>query len=414
MSEIVVSTQVAEYSQTAAGLAELRNRLANVVHDVTTTAGMEAARKDRRECVGLRTSLEAKRVELKAPALERCKLIDAEAKRITGEIWSLESPIDSTIKVEEDRKAREKAEREQKERQRIAEIHRRIEFIRSRVVELIGESSADVQAVMAQMEPDGEIGSALTFENYAELLPIAIEARDGTLAKLREMHAQTLANEQEAARLKTEREAFAAQKKEQDRLDEIERDRLADEARAAKKARDDEAKAERKRLDHEARAAREQREAADRQAKLERDEQDRIAKAKREADEKADRERKAALDKQQAEIDRRQREHDEREHRAEAHRQADEKRKQDALDAENARLEAERLQREETERAEAARAESARLRAIAFASAKRPTLAQALEQILFVAGNRDDYTDAEAREEISILAEANLSEMATA
>lgn len=65
--------------------------------DVSTTKGDREARAARKELVTLRTSLEAKRKELKAPALERAKLIDTEAKRIEAEIRSLEDPIDALI-----------------------------------------------------------------------------------------------------------------------------------------------------------------------------------------------------------------------------------------------------------------------------------------------------------------------------
>mgnify|MGYP000576626776 CR=1 FL=1 len=95
------TSALAEYSPTAAALADLRQRFAGVVWDVTTTKGNNEARAARLELVKLRTSLEAKRKELKAPALERSRLIDAEAARITGEIVALERPIDEQIKVAE-------------------------------------------------------------------------------------------------------------------------------------------------------------------------------------------------------------------------------------------------------------------------------------------------------------------------
>jgi len=77
------SNEIAEYSKTEAGLAELRSRLANVAYDVTTVKGLAIAKADRAEVRGLRTGLEAMRKSIKAPALAHCKLIDAEAKRIT-------------------------------------------------------------------------------------------------------------------------------------------------------------------------------------------------------------------------------------------------------------------------------------------------------------------------------------------
>lgn len=105
-------TPIAEYSETAAALADLRQKYEKVVFQVATKDGMQVAVKARAELRGYRVALEKKRVEIKAPALERTRLIDAEAKRITAELSALEDPIDSLIKQEEGRKERERAERE--------------------------------------------------------------------------------------------------------------------------------------------------------------------------------------------------------------------------------------------------------------------------------------------------------------
>ena len=91
------STSVAEYNPIAAGLAVVRQRYANVAWDLKTTKGNADARAARKELVTLRVSLESKRVELKAPVLERAKLIDSEAKRITAELLKIETPIDEQI-----------------------------------------------------------------------------------------------------------------------------------------------------------------------------------------------------------------------------------------------------------------------------------------------------------------------------
>ena len=93
------STSVAEYNPIAAGLAIVRQRYANVAWDLKTTKGNAEARAARKELVTLRVSLEAKRVELKAPVLERAKLIDSEAKRITAELLKIEMPIDEQLSL---------------------------------------------------------------------------------------------------------------------------------------------------------------------------------------------------------------------------------------------------------------------------------------------------------------------------
>ena len=110
------TNEIAEYNPVEAGLVELRSRLENVSYDVTTTKGMAVAKADRAEVRALRTSLEAKRKEIKAPAIAHCKLIDEEAKRITAELLKLETPIDEQIKKEENRKYREKRKAEGREK----------------------------------------------------------------------------------------------------------------------------------------------------------------------------------------------------------------------------------------------------------------------------------------------------------
>ena len=100
--------KIAEYNETAAAIAVLREKYCTVF-DVTTTKGMEEAKKARAEVKGYRVALEKVRKEIKAPALERSRLIDEEAKRITAELQAIEEPIDQAIKAEEQRKEDEKA-----------------------------------------------------------------------------------------------------------------------------------------------------------------------------------------------------------------------------------------------------------------------------------------------------------------
>lgn len=99
------------YSRTEAALTDLRTRYAGATFDLTTTKGDKAARSARQELVTLRTGLEKKRLELKRPAMEFGKKIDAEAERIAGQIRALEKPIDEQIVADEKRREKEAAER---------------------------------------------------------------------------------------------------------------------------------------------------------------------------------------------------------------------------------------------------------------------------------------------------------------
>jgi hypothetical protein len=107
-----------EFSRVEGGLAALRAKHGNTVYEVTTTAGMDAAKAARAEIREPRFAVEKVRKAAKAPLLAIGRRIDAEAARITDAILAIETPIDDQIKVEEARKV---AEREAK---RAAEVER--------------------------------------------------------------------------------------------------------------------------------------------------------------------------------------------------------------------------------------------------------------------------------------------------
>lgn len=253
---------VAEYNATEAGLQALRSRLQGVAYDVSTTAGMAVALKDRAEVRKLRTGLEAMRVEIKAPALERCRLIDAEAKRITAALLELERPIDDQIKVEEARKEAEK------EARRMAEVQRRernsaaIAAIRHRAVLAQGKSAREIsEAIIAHVRD--ELGAV--DQDYHALAQIA---KDETRAILGQMHQAAIDREAEDARRKAEAEALAKERAElaQMRADQEARDKAAREQILSEQRAADAARAE---ADRQAKALRDAEEALQRQERAE-------------------------------------------------------------------------------------------------------------------------------------------------
>lgn len=217
---------IAEYSPTEVALAELRQQYQGVQFDVATTKGDEAARKARQTLVKLRTGLEAKRKELKGPALDYAKRIDTEAKRIEAAIRELEEPIDAQIRAEEARKAAEKAEKERIERERVAGIKGRMDAIRNLPVDSTGDSAEQLAATLADLK-EFEVTQA----DFAEFTEDAAVARGYAIEQLERMHGHAVAREEEAAR-----QAAAAA--------EFERQRQEQEARAAEEraAREEEAR----------------------------------------------------------------------------------------------------------------------------------------------------------------------------
>lgn len=339
------TTAIAEYSPTAAALAELRGRLANVAYDVSTIKGLDVAKKDRAEVRGLRVALEAKRVELKAPALERSRLIDAEAKALTAELVALEKPIGDQIKAEERRKEVEKAAREQAEREAAAVVQAHIDDMRNLVVSANGLPSAAISSLTSQLS-----AVEITIEQFGERAGEAAQVKGQSLKKLAEMATIARESESERARLAAEREELTRLRAEQEARDKAERERMA----AEQKAEADRLAAERKAFEKEQAEAK-KREDADR---ARRDEEDRLAREARAAEDKRIAGARAALEAEQRAI------REAEEAKAAAERKAE----QDRLDAIAA------------EKREAAAAEQRRLDAEAAARRAAEEIKHALDQ----------------------------------
>jgi colicin import membrane protein len=227
-----MTTAIQEYSKTDAALADLASRFKGVVYDVTTVKGLQEARTARAEIRGYRVDLEKVRVEIKAPALERCRLIDAEAKRITSALVELEDPIDSLIKNEEKRKEREAMEKVMAEQRRVDEIRARIEKIRQMPALCVGQSAEAIQHTLEAVQAR-DIGS-----DYAEFRVEAEDAKRSALAQLSVMLAGVQAQAAEAERIKAEREELARLRAEQAERERAGREALEADQRAAKAARE--------------------------------------------------------------------------------------------------------------------------------------------------------------------------------
>lgn len=270
-----ISTTIIEYDEVAAGLATLHAKYHSVVYDVTSKDGMEQAKAARGELRKVRTSLEEKRKEIKAPALARAKAIDTEAKLIEEAIVALEKPIASQIEAETMRIEEEKRQREEAERDRIAKHTNGISEIKLSPSKVAGQKSESIKVVLESLQ-------ARVIEGFEEFQREAEAERTIAIATLTGMLAGAQAQEAEAARIAAEREELARLRKEGEeraaREAEERKARIAAEekALAEQRAREKaEADAVRERLDRE---ARERREAEDREARERRAAEDAEAK----------------------------------------------------------------------------------------------------------------------------------------
>ena len=303
------STAVAAYTATEAALAELKHRLGGAVYAITTTAGLDTAKKDRRALVTLRTSLESLRKTTKAPLLTEAEKVDAEAKRITAAIKALEEPIDQQIVKEEARREAEKLARIRADQERIAAIDAGIQWFRDAIVQAAGKKADEIRALLLKVE-----GSPITTEIFAEKYQDAERIKAQVMTELYKLT--------EAARLaEAEAAAVAAQ--------------LAELAELKAKAKAREAE-DRARREAEAKAAREAREAEEKALLAQREAEERAIAARRAEEAEAAKARQAEID-------------------------AAQQREREQLEAEWARLADQRKEAERRER-EIADAEAARQR----------------------------------------------------
>lgn len=301
-AEIKDGNVLVSYSRTEAALAQLKHELAGVQFEVATVKGDQLARSARLRLVRLQTGLEAKRKELKAPALEFGQKIDEEAKRIKLEIETLKEPIDLQIVNEEQRKERAREARIEAERQRVAAIRGRIDQFAAVARRVIGLPAAEVEAAIKL------VAGVSIDETFAELKLEAEISRSEALVQLREMQIASQAQEAEVLRIAAERAELDRQRAVQAEAESIERQRIATEReriaaeQAAEAQRLDAARAAQERADAEAKAAREQ---ADRDAANARAEADRKAQEARDAEQRRIDAERAELTRQQDELRRR-------------------------------------------------------------------------------------------------------------
>lgn len=274
-----IETSIAEYSQTAAALADLNQRYRGVVYDVTTTKGMDAAKRGRQEIKGYRTALENKRKEIKAPALDLCRRIDSEAARIIVALVELEGPIDATIKLEEAKKETARQAKIEAERVRIATLQDKVAQIANYPAQFVGSSSINIDDAISALRSQDPRET-----EFAEFLGQAIEAKQRAIETLGVMMETQKAHEVEQDKIKAEREELTRLRAEQDQRDKEQREREA---------------VERQKIEAERRAAAEMIAEGQRKAKAQQDELDRQAQALRDEQDSAAR---IAREKEAAEL----------------------------------------------------------------------------------------------------------------
>jgi hypothetical protein len=342
-------TQIAEYTQTALALATLKDRFKNLVVDLSTKKGLEAATKDVAELRTLRTSLEKRRKELKEPLITQGKLLDDEAKRLTAEISALEDPLKLQVDAKNAEIENVRLQKLETERLRVEAIQKKIQAIRDVPGSLVGKPSVIIAGQLAKLREtaldEAELGA--DYITATDALTAAIVRVEQLLVSQQEADAEKKRQAERDAEMEAMRVKMAEQ---QQRIDEAEEAKRVEQERLAQVERD------RAMAEERARQAAEQA-ARDEAARIEREDQERVRAEQAEVDRIAREAREEA-----ARI--------EREYEIEQRREAEEKLRIETARVAELERDAARAKKEAAAKAEAERLANLGLREAAQAAVK--------------------------------------------
>jgi hypothetical protein len=249
----VVNQQVAARDAIEAGFLIMEERYKNVIYDVTTTAGMDAAKRARAEVRQVRFNVQNATKEVSSKINDVKAGFSSASEKLIERIFRTETPLDEQVKCEEIRKATEKALKEQVERDQAAKVQLSINALvldvdlASATADQLSAALADLQSIEISLEIfGGRAGEAQqiqvnTLEQLTKLHATALTAEKLQLAMADQQRqldaARKLFDDQQAT-------AVAARITEDLRLAGV-RQKQADDLAAARKELDDRIEAER-------------------------------------------------------------------------------------------------------------------------------------------------------------------------
>ena len=207
-----------EYGVTEAALAELREQYKEP--DASTDEGYEHCKDGCREMTALRTAVETRRKDLKAPALDWGRQVDKLAKDLIRDIKLIEGPV----RAEKDRideikqaEARKAAEAEQARIDGIKENIAKIEFTAREQNPL--DTASDYQTHITWLNE-----LAITEDVFGEFVDEAKTARDAARFKLTQWHSLALEREEDDRKRAEEKAKLDKQRKEQEATEKRQRE----------------------------------------------------------------------------------------------------------------------------------------------------------------------------------------------
>lgn len=219
-----------EYGVTEAALADLAERYKEP--DASTDEGYEHCKDGCRELTAVRTAIETRRKDLKAPAINWGRDVDKRAKDIVRRVKEIEAPVRAEKERIDEIKQTEARKAAEAEQQRVDGIMADIEQIAATAREQnIDATAADYQQHIKWL------GALVISElSFAEFVDEANTARDAALFKFTQWHEQAVKREADDVRRKQEQAELDRQKKKLDKQkveQEAEAQRIKDEQREA-------------------------------------------------------------------------------------------------------------------------------------------------------------------------------------
>lgn len=156
-----INQEIGKFNLADAAIAQMKSEAAQIeIKGMEDKAGYKAAKEMLSKVKKTRTSVEAKRKDLKSEYLEIGRGIDGEAKRLTDSILEIEEPLSEKIKIIDEQI---QAEKERKEREAEETLKKRVEELISLGLEfngmlyVCGNISLDVITIKNLNDKDYEV-----------------------------------------------------------------------------------------------------------------------------------------------------------------------------------------------------------------------------------------------------------------
>lgn len=236
-TELTVIERAAIALSTSERETELRALVtkSNDIIEIKNSAGRDQCHAAAMLLRAARTSIRKVGKDARDDATKFSKAVIAEEDRLVALIEPEETRLLGMRDAWDEAREAEKRAKLETEQRRVAAIREHIDDIRSFAQRAVGAPSASIAMWIEELQ---ELG--ITLDRFAELTGEAEAVRDATLDKLRELHAVSVTQETEAARLSAEREAL-----ERERAALAEQQRQEAEARAAREREESAARADR-------------------------------------------------------------------------------------------------------------------------------------------------------------------------